>query len=148
MLSKKHMEEKVVNRKMFLTTLGNIRFLPRQGLPFRNLSDVDSNFMQLLLLRSLDHLDIATWIKKKANKYSSPEVQITIRGVSMNVCQSRCFTIMADDAITYLTRNSLKSVSGGLVMILQTIRILLGYMRYRISLLTPSSMPSRIRYFT
>ena len=44
LLSREHHEEKEKNKKMYLKVLEGIRFLARQGLPFRNLVDEDSNF--------------------------------------------------------------------------------------------------------
>ena len=155
MLGKNHKEKKAVNGKIFLTTLENIRFLARQGLPFRNLSDVDSKFIKLLSYK-VEEFRYYYLDKKKTNKYSCPEVrneclQIMalhiIRGVSKNVGQRRCFTNMPKECTDIQTRNSLQSVSDGLVMIIQNMSILLGFMRYRISLLTPLSMPSRSHYF-
>ena len=47
-VSKKHMEEKAVKSKIFLTILQNVRFLACQSLPVRNLSDIGIIFLQLL----------------------------------------------------------------------------------------------------
>ena len=50
-LSKQHSKEKLVNRQCFLKLLATIKFLSRQGLPFRGSGDdSDSNFLQLLKL--------------------------------------------------------------------------------------------------
>ena len=107
LLSKEHQKEKVMNRKMLLTIFQNIRFLAHQGLPLRGShEDMDSNFIQLLHLRSSDSPEITKWMNKKTNKYLSPCIQNEclqimalqiIRKVSQNIRDSACFTIMADE---------------------------------------------------
>ena len=68
--------------------------------------DADSNFNQLLLLRSSDSPEIIEWMRKKTDKYTSPVIQNKciqimilqiIRQVSRNIRDSACFTIMADE---------------------------------------------------
>ena len=75
LLSREHFEEKEKNKRMFLIVLEGIRFLARQGLPFRNLVDEDSNFCVLLSLLSIDCLDLKLWMAKKTNKYTSHDIQ-------------------------------------------------------------------------
>ena len=54
-LSKQHSKEKLEHRQYFLKLLANVKFLSRQGLPFRGSGDgFDSNFLQLLKLRGED----------------------------------------------------------------------------------------------
>ncbi len=51
-------------------------FLSRLGLALRGDGDEsDSNFMQLSNLRSEDDERILDWIKKKTDKYTSPQMQ-------------------------------------------------------------------------
>lgn len=76
LLSKEHQKEQEINRKMLITILQNIGYLARQGLPLRGRNeDADSNFIQLLLLRSSDSPEIIEWMRKKTNKYTSPVIQ-------------------------------------------------------------------------
>ena len=76
MLSQVHSNQKKINSHMLLTILQNVRFLSRQGLALRGHDDDESNFTQLLKLRSVDHTDICDWLAKKGgDKYTSPEVQ-------------------------------------------------------------------------
>ena len=92
---------------MLLLVLQNIRFLARQGLPLRGDGDESSsNFIQLLHLRGVDHGGIDSWLKKKTNKYTSPEIQNEClqlmalhirREVSCNIAGSHCFSILADE---------------------------------------------------
>ena len=105
-LSNEHRQEKAMNRKMFMMILQTLSFLARQGLAIRGHGDENSNFHQLLLLRSTDCQDIIDWLKKKSNKYTSHEVQneclrvmplqIT-RQLSKDIGNSQCYTIMADE---------------------------------------------------
>jgi hypothetical protein len=106
-LSIEYKEEKAMNRKMYLIILQNLRYLTRQGLPLRGRdSDSESNFIQLLLLRSLDVPNICTWMKKKTNKYTSPCIQNEslqimalqiIRKVAGIIHKCNYYTIMADE---------------------------------------------------
>ena len=76
-LSKQHLKEKLEHRQCFLQLLANVlKFLTRQGLPFRGSRDgSDSNFLQLLKLQGEDDPRILDWIKKKSDKYTSPQIQ-------------------------------------------------------------------------
>ena len=78
-LDKQHIDEKAVNRKLLLKILQSVRFLACQGLPLRHNNEeaqgeIDSNFMQLLLLQSSDASEIVTWLKKKTDKYISHDI--------------------------------------------------------------------------
>ena len=70
-LSQQHRDEKQCNRQCFLRILSNIKFLSRQGLPFRGSGDgSDSNFLQLIKLREIDYPKLSNWMAKKTNTYS------------------------------------------------------------------------------
>lgn len=69
MLSSSHAAQKAENRKILMIILSNIRYLGRQGLAFRGQyhsggdgqekgCEIDSNFIQLLLLRAEDNPSI------------------------------------------------------------------------------------------
>ena len=67
-LSKQHSKEKLENRRCFLKLLSNVKFLCRQGLPFRGSVDgSDSKFLQLLKLSGEDNPRIFDWIKRKSD---------------------------------------------------------------------------------
>ena len=69
-------QERAERRKCFLKIVSNVRFLGRQGLPLRGHgADHDSNFMQLLKLRSEDDKSLATWLGRKSDKYTAPDMQ-------------------------------------------------------------------------
>ena len=75
-LSVQHKQEKLERRQCFLKVLSNIRFLARQGLPLRGHGDEsDSNFIQLMKLRGQDDSRIASWLQKKTDKYTAPDMQ-------------------------------------------------------------------------
>ena len=75
-LSQIHATNKSINRKMLLKILQNVMYLARQSIAFQGVGDeADSNFIQLLHLRACDDPRVKDWLKKKANKYTSPEIQ-------------------------------------------------------------------------
>ena len=59
----------------------NYFILARQSLPFRgdwnkeNGSEHNSNFHQMLLVRAEEEPEIVQWLKRKHNKFTSPEIQ-------------------------------------------------------------------------
>ena len=63
------------NKKCLLQVIDAVKLLARQGLPFRgNLlssCEFNSNFHQLLLLQAKRDPDLAEWMKKTKNKYTS-----------------------------------------------------------------------------
>ena len=76
--SAQHAVEKAKNRKMFLLMLTNVQFLARQGLAQRgDGNECNSNFTQLIHLRRNEcaGIDVNAWLDRRANKYTSPEVQ-------------------------------------------------------------------------
>ena len=76
MLSQVHSNQKKLNGRMLMTIMQNVRFLSRQGPALGGHGDDESNFTQLLKLRSVDQTDIYDWLAKKdGDKYISPEVQ-------------------------------------------------------------------------
>ena len=106
-LSTEHEQQKAENRAMFRRILQNVRFLARQGLSLRGHGDEkDSNFMQLLHLRAIDTPAVLTWMGKKADKYTSSDIQneclqimalTIVRQISASIANSDFFTIMADE---------------------------------------------------
>ena len=66
MLASQLATQRVERRKCFLHLLSNARFLSRQGLPFRgDGNELDSNYMQLIRLRSENTKDLVDWITQK-----------------------------------------------------------------------------------
>ena len=111
-LNAAHSVEKANNREMFLRILQNISFLPRQQLALRGGTDgEDSNFTQLLRLRTFDCPAVADWMEKKQNKYTSVDIQnevfqimaLTIlREISSSIRESGWLTMMANECTDQL----------------------------------------------
>ena len=75
-LTQQHKEEKKQNRASLLKILSSLKYLARQGLAMRgDGSDEDSNFKQLLYLRAEDDPNLAQWLKRKGDRYTSPPIQ-------------------------------------------------------------------------
>ena len=106
-LSQQHRYEKQNNRQCFLKILSNIKFLSRQGLPFRgNGDESDSNFLQLIKLREIDYPKLSNWMAKKTNTYTSPEIQNELlklfsceilRHIASSLHSSPFLTVMIDE---------------------------------------------------
>ena len=116
MLSKEHEKKIMRNRKMLTLILKAIRFLARQGLPFRGDNDeANSNFFQAL--KAIDpNGEIDQWLMRKAIKYASPEIQneilklmaLTIlRNVVSRIKRNDYFTIMCDECTDSLIKINL-----------------------------------------
>ena len=103
---------KETNRRMLLKLLQSVRYLARQSLPLRgNWSEdekceSDSNYYQLLLLRSEDDKEFMSWLEKKTNRYTSPAVQNEmleimalqiLRDIVKKIQSAVYFTILADE---------------------------------------------------
>ena len=95
-----------LNRRCFMKVLQNLQFLSHQGLAFRgDESDENSNFIQLLKLRSNDVPELLDWLKKKTNRFTSHDVQNEIimlmtheiiRDISKNI-QTTYYSIICDE---------------------------------------------------
>ena len=117
MISTGHAKEKRDSRQCLLKILSNVAFLARQGLAFRGDGDEsNSNFLQLLKLRGLDDPRIPEWIAKKANKYTSHDIQdellkvmaITVlRKIFTDLAAVRYFCIMCDECTDAANREKL-----------------------------------------
>ena len=70
-----HWQEKMECHQCLLKVLSNMKLLVRQGLPLRGYGDEsDSNFHQLLKLRSGDDPQVKTWLSKNIETYTSADV--------------------------------------------------------------------------
>ena len=64
------------NRQCLIKVIETLQFLGRQGLALRgDQNDENSNFMQLLKLRSKDFAQLKQWLEKKKEKYTSHDIQ-------------------------------------------------------------------------
>ena len=75
LLSRQYSQQVATNRKMLLKITSTIRFLTRQGLALRGHDHMEGNFIQLLKFLSIEDSELFEWIKKKSNKYTSPDIQ-------------------------------------------------------------------------
>ena len=101
------------NKAMLMKLLQNIKFLARQGLPLRG-DQGQGNVDQLILLRAEDDPSLLEWIRKKADKFTSPEIQNEIlkimalkllRTIGAGSHESPYFTVMIDET-TDITKNN------------------------------------------
>ena len=106
-LSNVHAEQKIKHRQALFQILSCLWFLCRQGLALRgDGTECDSNFQQLIRLKARDDTNLADWLKRKENVYTSPDIQNEIiRNLGHHVLQSITkqlqsspfLTVMADE---------------------------------------------------
>ena len=97
------------HREMLMKLLSSIRFLARQGLPFRGHTETsetfEGNLYQLLLLQAEDNNQMRVWLKKK--EYISPDIvneiivlmgQTVLRNIIAQIKTSMWFALIADEA--------------------------------------------------
>ena len=68
--------QKMNNRQALYQILKCIRFLSRQGLALKgnNKDESDGNLRQLLFNVAEDDPNLAEWLKRKENVYTSPDI--------------------------------------------------------------------------
>ena len=104
-LSEAHSQSKSENKKVLLKILQNVWFLSCQGVTLQghDAYDSESNFIQLFKLR--DNPEIGRWLKRKGDKYLSPDVQnemlqlmslSILRSIATNL-HDACY-LMADES--------------------------------------------------
>ena len=106
MLSSQYAREKEENRAYLMQILSSICFLARQGLALQGDNDSDSNMHQLLLLRAIDNPKILSYLEKKKNKFTSPDIQNELINIMaqqilreiISKFQSKYYAIMIDEA--------------------------------------------------
>lgn len=108
LLSLQIAKERLERRKCLLKLLSNARFLARQGLPFRGDGEerCDSNFVRLIHLRAEDDDKLVDWIHRKADKYTSGDIQNemvklmalrVLRQIAARLQKTSFFAVMADE---------------------------------------------------
>ena len=108
-LSRQHDADQKNHRAMMLKVLECVRFLARQGLPFRGHHEdsaaFEGNLYQLLLLQAKDCVPLGSWLKKR--DYISPEIineivticgQTILRQMLQDICTADFFALIADEA--------------------------------------------------
>ena len=69
------------NRRCLIKIIENLQYFCRQGQAIQGDTDLESNFFQLVKLRSKDDSLLLDWIQKKNNKYLSHDIQNEIVGI-------------------------------------------------------------------
>ena len=108
-LSAQHDVDQRHHRQMLMKLLSCVKYLARQGLPFRghyeDIQSFEGNLYQLLLLQAEDCPEMKTWLRKK--EYISPEIvneiimmmgQSVLRQLLSEIKSSLWFSILADEA--------------------------------------------------
>lgn len=73
------------NRQCFAKVIESLQYLARQGIAIRGTEDdKESNFVQLLKLRSKDDISLTKWIESKGDNYCSHDIQNEILGIMAN----------------------------------------------------------------
>lgn len=102
MLSCGHSHEKKVNGSLLLVMFYTIQFLGRQGLPLQG------HIIPLMRLLANDNPQIHEWLSKKADKYTTPEIQnkilmlnshMVLRDIATRIHQAEYFMIMAEECV-------------------------------------------------
>ena len=100
MLSAAHASAKRKNHEYVLQVFQIVCFWSRQGIALRG------NFIQLLLLRSIDNTTILSMLNKKTDKYTSPIIQNemlkimglqVLREIAGSIQKAKYFSLMADE---------------------------------------------------
>ena len=75
-ISSAHAAEKSKDQQCLVTITENISFLARQWIVLHGDGDEsNSNFVQLFYLRATDQPQLTTWLERKTDKYTSPQIQ-------------------------------------------------------------------------
>ena len=81
----KEKEALELNRRCFMAILDSLQYLARQGIPLRGHgSDEDSNFFQLLMMKSKEFPELKAWLEKKQGKFVTHDVQNEILTIMSN----------------------------------------------------------------
>ena len=76
LMSQQHAIQKRKNRDALHCIITSIKFLCRQGLALRGGGDgLDGNLHQLLLMKAEQDPNLAEWLQRKENVYTSPDIQ-------------------------------------------------------------------------
>ena len=122
LLSTQHAQQKAVNRAYLTKVLQNIIFLACQGLPLRgcwipsdeesSACEKDSNFYQLLLLRSQDDASITEILWHKTHKYTDHNIHNALlkialghlRTIASKIREAGFFTLLSDEVTDSLNK--------------------------------------------
>ena len=88
--------ERELNYKCVMVIIENLEYLSRQGQTFRGHNDCESNFYQLLLLRSKDIPQLKDWLMKKMGKYISHDKQNELLSIMSNQVLNKLLVSIRD----------------------------------------------------
>ena len=95
-----------LNRRALLEIISSVMFLARHGLAFRGHQDINSNFIQLLIVLKMI-CSLRKWLCNKNEKFTSPEIQneiskdmalLILWDVVSCIKESRWCSTMADES--------------------------------------------------
>ena len=139
MLSTKVVADKEKNQTYFLKVLSTIRFLAHQGLPLRGDNEIESNFIQLMLLLGEDFEGIGEFLEKRQLKYTSNEIQNEILSLmSQSILHDIVkknhsavyFSIMVDETTDMANKEQVVMVLVGSLMNWVFMKIFWVYMKH------------------
>ena len=88
--------ERELNYKCLMVIIENLQYLSRQGLPFRGHNDCESNFYQLLLLRSKDIPQLKDWLMKEKGEYNSQDIQDELLSIMSQQVLDKLLVLIRD----------------------------------------------------
>ena len=98
----------IENRKCFLKIVESLHYLSRQGIAVQGKTDAESNFMQLLHLRTKDYKPLKKWLETMNDTYTSHDIENeilnlmshdVIRSLMSDMKRGKCryFSLIADE---------------------------------------------------
>ena len=78
----------IENCKCFLKIMESLQYLSRQGIAVQGKTDAESNFMQLLHLRTKDYKPLKKWLETMNDTYTSRDIQNEILNLMSHVIRS------------------------------------------------------------
>ena len=139
MLSRAHAQERLLNRDYLLKVFQNIQFLARQGIALRGHDEQNSNFIQLLHLRSVDDHRILDYLGAKTDKYTSHQIQnemlqVMAHRILREVCDSvrgaPFYSLMVDEVTDSSNREQVLFASDGWTSTLNPMKISLVFIKW------------------
>ena len=107
MLSSTLAVQKRINRQYLMKVAECVRFLARQGIPFRgDGKEEDGNFTQLVYLHGAEDPQFRSRLQQKRDRYMSPQIQNelikvmsinVLRKIVVSIQEAKYFSLMADE---------------------------------------------------
>lgn len=134
-LSKDQQDARFCLLKIFET----VRFLAVQGLPLRGNIEQNSNFIQTLLLRSIDNPILSNWMQRSKYRWVSHEIMDEIlymlslqvqRILVANISKQHFYAMMSDETTDSSRKEQMSLTLGQLTMNLPFLKRFLAFMMY------------------